>query len=127
MTDGNASAIATGCVEPGDFGIGCGTTTVPKYVCEELKPHPAIYYHKHRARKHPLRGYLAGAAPVTGGMLDWFSEKVFGISTKEAFSLIEKVKPGEEYRYFPRARAWASWITNISWPTMWARLVIRPF
>jgi hypothetical protein len=60
-------------------------------------------------------------------MLDWFSEKVFGISTKEAFSLIEKVKPGEEYRYFPRARAWASWITNISWPTMWARLVIRPF
>jgi sugar (pentulose or hexulose) kinase len=97
MTDGNASAIATGCIEPGDFGLGCGTTTVPKYVCEELKPHPAIYYHK-----HPLRGYLAGAAPVTGGMLDWFSEKVFGTSIEEAFSYTEQTEPGKEYLYFPQ-------------------------
>lgn len=98
MTDGNASALATGCLEPGDFGLGCGTTTVPKFVCEELKPHPALYYHK-----HPIRGFLAGAAPVTGAMLEWVAEKVFGISIDEAFSLATNVKPGEEeYFYFPQ-------------------------
>jgi xylulokinase len=97
MTDGNASALATGCVGIGDFGLGCGTTTVPKYVCSELKPHEAIYYHK-----HPIQGYLAGAAPVTGGMIDWFIGKVLGINAEEAYSLAEKAKPGEEYLYFPQ-------------------------
>ena len=97
MTDGNASAIATGCIRPGDFGIGCGTTTVPKYVCEEIKAHPAIYYHK-----HPVQGYLAGAASSTCGMLEWFSDKVFGIPIEESFSLAEKIEPGSEYTYFPQ-------------------------
>jgi xylulokinase len=97
MTDGTASALATGCIKQGDFGLGCGTATVPKYVCRELKLHPAIYYHK-----HPLGGYLAGAAPVTGRMLDWFAENVFGISIEKAFSFIEKTEPGKEYMYFPQ-------------------------
>jgi xylulokinase len=97
MTDGNASAIATGCIRPGDFGIGCGTTTVPKYVCEEIKAHPAIYYHK-----HPVQGYLAGAASSTCGMLEWLSDKVFGIPMEESFSLAEKIEPGSEYTYFPQ-------------------------
>ena len=42
MTDGNASAIATGCIEPGDFGIGCGTTTVPRYVSHYATRCPLI-------------------------------------------------------------------------------------
>ena len=96
-TDGNASAIATGCIRPGDFGIGCGTTTVPKYVCEEIRPHPAIYYHR-----HPVQGYLAGAAPVTCGMLEWLSDRVFGIPIEESFSLAERAEPGSEYMYFPQ-------------------------
>lgn len=97
MTDGTASALATGCIETGDFGIGCGTATVPKYVCEEFRPHHTIYYHK-----HPIKGYLAGAAPVTGGMLEWLSEKICGIPVKEAFFLAEKMKSEEEYMYFPQ-------------------------
>jgi len=98
MTDGNASALATGCLEYGDFGLGCGTTTVPKFVCKEMKIHPALYYHK-----HPIKGFLAGAAPVTGGMLEWIAEKIFGISIDEAFLLASKIKPGEEeYLYFPQ-------------------------
>lgn len=98
MTDGNASALATGCLEYGDFGLGCGTTTVPKFVCKELKTHPALYYHK-----HPIKGFLAGAAPVTGGMLEWVAENVFGINIDEAFLLASKIKPGEEeYLFFPQ-------------------------
>ena len=97
MTDGNASALAAGCLTLGNFSIGCGTTTVPKFVCGDLKPHPAIYYHK-----HPIEGYLAGAAPVTGGMLDWVADKVFGISTREAFSLAEEAEAGQEHPYFPQ-------------------------
>jgi len=97
MTDGNASAIASGCVKIGDMGIGCGSTTVPKYVCQELKPHPALYYHK-----HPISGYLAGAAPVTGGFVDWFVKKALGVSIEEAYRLAESIQPGSEYLFFPQ-------------------------
>lgn len=97
MTDGNASAIASGCIELGDMGIGCGSTTVPKYVCKELKPHPALYYHK-----HPISGYLAGAAPVTGGFIDWFIEKALGLTVEEAYRLAEAAPPGSECAFFPQ-------------------------
>jgi xylulokinase len=97
MTDGNAAALAVGCMKGGDFGFSCGTTTAVKYVCDEMKPHQAIYYHK-----HPLSGYLAGAAPITAGMLDWFADKVMGIGVGKAFELAGKSEPGKEYLYFPQ-------------------------
>ncbi len=97
MTDGNASALALGCLRTGDVGVGCGTTTFMKFVCETPKPHPAIYYHR-----HPLYGFLGTAAgPVTGKMLEWLSEKVLGIALETAFSLAERIEPGKEAYYFP--------------------------
>ena len=97
MTDGNAAALASGALKEGDFTIYSGSTTVPKYVASELKPHPAIYYHV-----HPISGYLAGAATsATGGMITWLSEKVFGIPVSEAFKLMERVEPGGEPLFFP--------------------------
>jgi len=97
MTDGNASALALGCLRKGDIGVGCGTTTFIKFVCETPKRHPTIYYHK-----HPLYGFLGTAAgPMTGKMLEWFSEKVLGISLETAFSYAERIEPGKETFYFP--------------------------
>lgn len=97
MTDGNASALALGCLQTGDIGVGCATTTFIKFVCETPKPHPAIYYHK-----HPLHGFLGTAAgPVTGKMLEWFSEKILGIRLETASSLAERIEPGKETYYFP--------------------------
>jgi len=97
MTDGNAAALAVGCMREGDFGLSCGNTTVVKYVCSEMKTHQAIYYHK-----HPLGGYLAGAAPVTAGMLDWFADKIMGIEIGKVFELAGNVEPGRECLYFPQ-------------------------
>ena len=98
MTDGNASALAVGCLNDGDFGFSCGTTTAFKYVSSEMKLHPAIYYHL-----HPVEGYLAGAAPVTAGMLEWFSKKIMGIDTGEAFKLAEEAsRLGALGLYFPQ-------------------------
>ncbi|MEM2123289.1 MAG: FGGY family carbohydrate kinase [Candidatus Bathyarchaeia archaeon] len=97
MTDGNAAALALGCFETADFGFTCGTTTAVKYVSREMKPNRAIYYHK-----HPFKGYLAGAAPVTAGVLEWFAKKIMGISVGEAMDLAEPIEPGEEPLYFPQ-------------------------
>ncbi|MGC8961006.1 MAG: FGGY family carbohydrate kinase [Candidatus Bathyarchaeia archaeon] len=97
MTDGNAAALALGCFETADFGFTCGTTTAIKYVSRELKPNKAIYYHK-----HPFKGYLAGAAPVTAGVLEWFAKKILGISVAEAMNLAQSIEPGEEPIYFPQ-------------------------
>jgi len=97
ITDGNASALASGCISPGDFSIGCGSTTVPKYVTKTMKIHPALYYHK-----HPIEGYLAGAAPVTGGFIDWFIEKIIGLDIGEAYRLAEVSEAGSEYLFFPQ-------------------------
>jgi len=97
ITDGNASALASGCISPGDFSIGCGSTTVPKYVAREIKLHPALYYHK-----HPIAGYLAGAAPVTGGFIDWFISRVLGLDIGEAYRLAELSDAGSEYLFFPQ-------------------------
>ena len=97
MTDGNAAALAVGCVAEGDFGFSCGTTTAAKFVCNEMKPHQAIYYHK-----HPFQGFLAGAAPVTAGALDWFAGKIMGITVARAFEQAATVEPGSEYLYFPQ-------------------------
>ncbi len=96
MTDGNAAALGSGCVNLWDCAIGCGTTSVPKLVCSQMKPHPAIYYHK-----HPVQGYLASAAYNTSVYLKWFSERVLGLNVEEALKLAEKIPPGREYLFIP--------------------------
>ncbi|MEM4246364.1 MAG: FGGY-family carbohydrate kinase, partial [Candidatus Bathyarchaeia archaeon] len=97
MTDGNASALAVGCLKESDFGFSCGTTTAVKYVCNSMKVHNAIYYHK-----HPFEGYLAGAAPITAGILDWFAKKVIGIPIEDAFRMAERMPPETECQFYPQ-------------------------
>lgn len=92
MTDGNASVLAAGGLEPGDYNITCGSTSIVKYVSESIKPHEALYYHR-----HPIEGYLPGAAFETGTVLRWFCEKVFDIKESEGLKLAQRVDPGEEY------------------------------
>lgn len=97
MTDGNASALAVGCLKEGDFGFSSGTATAVKYVSSIMLPHRAIYYHK-----HPMKGFLAGAAPMGAGALDWFAQKIVGVSTTKAVELAGAVEPGEEGVFFPQ-------------------------
>jgi sugar (pentulose or hexulose) kinase len=97
MTDGNAAAIAVGCTEDGDFGFSSGSSTAIKYACSQIKPHRALYYHR-----HPFRGYLAGAAPVTVSTARWFTEKIMGLGVEKAFELAEKAELPNEYLYFPQ-------------------------
>ncbi|MEZ0394157.1 MAG: FGGY-family carbohydrate kinase [Desulfurococcaceae archaeon] len=86
-TDGNAAALASGALAEGDCSISTGTTTVPKFVTGELRPHAAVYYHR-----HPIRGFLASAATsFTGGFLSWLVEKVAGLTMEEADRLVEAV------------------------------------
>jgi sugar (pentulose or hexulose) kinase len=97
MTDGNASALAVGCLGNGDFGFSSGSATAVKYVCSEMKRHKAIYYHK-----HPFKGFLAGAAPFTAGTMEWFAEKIMGITPIQAYRLAGEVEPGKEFAYYPQ-------------------------
>ncbi|MFQ6124130.1 MAG: FGGY family carbohydrate kinase [Candidatus Heimdallarchaeota archaeon] len=97
MTDGTATALMTGCLQPGSMGLSVGSTSTLKYACQEIRASPAIYYHK-----HPLGGYLASAAPVTGAMLRWFSEKILQKSLEDALALAEQIKPGSEFHYLPQ-------------------------
>lgn len=87
VTDGNAAALASGALKEGDLSIYGGTTVVPKYVSSTIKQHPAVYYHK-----HPLKGYLAGAATsFTGGFLSWFAEKLLGMTVDELVKYTEQL------------------------------------
>jgi xylulokinase len=97
MTDGNATALAVGCVEDGDFGLNSGSSTVVKYACSKIKTHHALYYHR-----HPFKGFLAGAAPVTLSTAKWFAEKIMGISVEQAFQLAGVEDLRQEYLYFPQ-------------------------
>jgi len=97
MTEGNSAAVGVGCLKEGDFGFSAGDATVFKYVSDKLKVHPSLYYDK-----HPFKGYFAGAAPVTGATLKWFTEKVVGVTREKGFSLAEQCPPGMEFSYFPQ-------------------------
>jgi xylulokinase len=97
MTEGNSAALGIGCLKEGDFGFSAGDATVFKYVSNRLKADPSIYYYK-----HPFKGYFASAAPVTGGTLKWFAEKVIGVTQDKAFSLAEQCEAGTEFSYFPQ-------------------------
>jgi xylulokinase len=95
LTDGNASVLASGCLYPGDCSIVCGSTSVVKYVSEEIEPHDALYYHR-----HPIEGYLPGAAFDTGVVLRAFCEQVLDISQEEGLKLARRVEPGDEPRIY---------------------------
>jgi sugar (pentulose or hexulose) kinase len=64
MTDGCASQIATGAVEPGRFVGVLGTTYVLKGVSVDLVRDPAGAFYSHR---HPEGWWLPGGASSTGG------------------------------------------------------------
>ncbi len=97
MTDGTATALITGCLQSGSMGLSVGTTSTLKYACQEIKASSKIYYHK-----HPLSGYLAGAAPVTGALLSWFVEKILHTNMEDAFTLADQIMPGSELLFFPQ-------------------------
>lgn len=95
LTDGNASVLAAGCFDRGDCSITCGTSSVVKYVTEDVQPHPAVYYHR-----HPIDGYVAGAAFDTGVILRWWCENVLDITLEEGLELAMATTPGDEPRVF---------------------------
>lgn len=95
LTDGNASVLASGCLHPGDCSIVSGSTSVIKYVSERIKPHEALYYHR-----HPIEGYLPGAAFDSGVVLRWFCEQVLDIDRERGLELARRVETGEEPRVY---------------------------
>ena len=92
VTDGNAFTLATGCFEPGDFSITFGGTSVVKYVSETISEHEALYYHR-----HPLNGYLPGAAFDSGEALRWFFTKLLDTTPRQGLELAQSAPIGEEY------------------------------
>ena len=95
LTDGGATALANGCLEPGDFCITSGATSVVKYVSETIEPHEALYYHR-----HPIEGYLPGASFDTGVVFEWFCDRLFDCSPGRGLELARETPPGEEYQVF---------------------------
>jgi len=92
MTDGNASALSAGCLEPGDYNVACESTSVVKYVGESIVPHESLYYHR-----HPIEGYLAGAAFESGMIFEWFCDRLFDLDQREGLGLARTVPAGTEY------------------------------
>lgn len=95
VTDGNAFVLANGCFEPGDFNVTFGGASVVKYVSESIKPHDALYYHR-----HPLEGYLPGAAFDSGEALRWFFDRVLRTTSERSLELARSTPAGEEYEIF---------------------------
>lgn len=96
ITDGSAFALANGCLEPGDFSLTFGATSVIKFVSESITPHDALYYHR-----HPIDGYLPGASFKSGNALRWFFDRVINCTEQRGLELANTVLPGEEYEMFP--------------------------
>jgi xylulokinase len=95
LTDGSASVLAAGCLEPGDFSLTFGAASVIKYVSESITPHDALYYHR-----HPLDGYLPGAAFDSGNVLRWFFDRVLDSTAERGLELAQSVESGDEYEVF---------------------------
>ncbi|RQG86739.1 xylulose kinase [Natrarchaeobius halalkaliphilus] len=95
MTDGSASVLANGCLEPGDFSVTFGATSVIKYVLDEITPHEALYYHR-----HPLDGYILGASFDSGSVLRWYFNHVLDVAPEHGFELAKSIAPGQEYEVF---------------------------
>ena len=100
MTDGEAYVLANDCIEPGDFSVTFGETSVVKYVSESIKPNESLYYHR-----HPVEGYLPGASFDSGNVLQWFSEHVLNRDVERSLEIASSVRPGEEaHVYLPGNR-----------------------
>jgi sugar (pentulose or hexulose) kinase len=96
VTDGNAAALGMGCLEPGDWGITCGSTSVVKGVTETRAGDGPFYYHR-----HPLDGWLAGAAFDSGATFRWLA-RLFDRSPSDALDAAAAADPGEEYGFLPQ-------------------------
>lgn len=95
LTDGSASVLANGCLEPGDFSITSGAASVIKYVSESIVPHEALYYHR-----HPLEGYLPGAAIDSAVVFRWFCDRILDCSPERGLELAQATPLGQEYEVF---------------------------
>ena len=96
VTDGNASALAMGCLSPGDCGVACGSTSVLKLVTAEYEPREALYYHR-----HPVEGYLAGAAFESGSLVEWVCDRLLGLPVAEALELAAVAPADAAPRFYP--------------------------
>ena len=99
VTDGSASALATDCIEPGDFSITVGATSLVKYVSESITADDALYYHR-----HPLDGYLPGASFDSGAVFEWFCDRLFDCSPRRGLELARETPAGDEYEVFLQGR-----------------------
>lgn len=95
VTDGNAFVLASGCFEPGDTSVTFGGASVIKHVSESIKPNKALYYHR-----HPIDGYLPGAAFDSGEALRWFCDRILDTTTKRGLELAKSTPAGDEYEIF---------------------------
>jgi len=97
MTDGVASALASGVLEVSSVSVYSGSTTVIKMATKKLITHPSVYYHL-----HPLGGYLASITTgFTGLYLSWMCERLFGVEINKVDQLVENIKPGDEFLFIP--------------------------
>ena len=100
VTDGAASVLANGCLEPGDFSVTFGDTSVIKFVSKSIKHHDSLYYHR-----HPIDGYVPGTSFDSGNALRWFSEHALNIPVERGLELASSAPPGEENQvYLPGDR-----------------------
>lgn len=95
MTDGSAATIANGSLSAGDFSLTFGTTSMVKYVTDEITPHDTLYYHR-----HPMDGYVLGASFDSGSVLRWYFNHVLDVPHAHGFELAQSVTPGDEYEVF---------------------------
>lgn len=96
VTDGNASALAMGCLEPGDCGVACGSTSVLKLVTDDCEPREALYYHR-----HPVEGYLAGAAFESGSVVERICDRLLGLPVAKALELAAEAPADAVPRFYP--------------------------
>jgi xylulokinase len=64
-----------------------------KYVSSSIEPHEALYYHR-----HPIEGYLPGAAFDSGNVLRWFCDRFLDRTTERGLELARSAN--EEYDVF---------------------------
>ncbi len=90
ITDGCASQIASGAVNPGDWNTTIGTTLVVKGVTQEeiQDPGGAIYCHR-----HPEGFWMPGGASNTGA--DWVSSRFAGADLSVLADEAAALVPGQ--------------------------------
>lgn len=93
ITDGCASQIASGAINPGEWNTTIGTTMVIKGVTqnEVLDPHGRLYSHR-----HPSGYWMPGGASNTGA--DWVTNE-FSNDLENLNNLAQKLIPTENIAY----------------------------